>query len=93
MNHRGVKVEIVSDKVFTEAFNKALDDDKLSELVSPLISYQASDKNTIEFFIDYDNTFTTKALYRLNFKWPIINENYLENVFDALSTLAFFDEV
>ena len=49
--------------------------------------------NTIEFFIDYDNTFTTKALYRLGFKWPIINEKYLENVFESLSALAFFDEV
>ena len=93
MNRGGVKVDIVSDKDFTEAFTKALSDEKLSESVSPLISYQASDKNTIEFFIDYDNTFTTKALYRLNFKWPIINETYLENVFDALATLAFFDEV
>ena len=93
MNRSGVKVDIVSDKDFTEAFTKALSDEKLSESVSPLISYQASDKNTIEFFIDYDNTFTTKALYRLNFKWPIINETYLENVFDALATLAFFDEV
>ena len=70
-----------------------MSDEKLSEAVSPLISYQASDQNTVEFFIDYDNTFTTKALYRLDFKWPIINEDYLRNVFDSLSSLAFFDEV
>ena len=93
MNKSGIPVKIVSEKEFIEAFNKALADEKLSEYVSPLISYQASDQNTIEFFIDYDNTFTTKALYRLGFKWPIINEKYLENVFESLSALAFFDEV
>ncbi len=93
MNQTGIPVKIVSEKEFTEVFNKALADEKLSEYISPLISYQASDMNTIEFFIDYDNTFTTKALYRLGFKWPIINEKYLENVFESLSALAFFDEV
>lgn len=93
MNRSGVPVRIVSDREFTEAFSTALSDEKLSEAVSPLISYQASDQNTVEFFIDYDNTFTTKALYRLDFKWPIINEDYLRNVFDSLSSLAFFDEV
>ena len=93
MNRSGIPVKTVSEKEFTEAFNNALSDDKLSEYVSPLISYQASDSNTIEFFIDYDNAFTTKALYRLGFKWPIINEDYLQNVFESLSALAFFDEV
>ena len=93
MNRSSIPVKIVKEGEFIEAFNAALSDEKRSELVSPLISYQASDKNTIEFFIDYDNSFTTKALYRLGFKWPIINEDYLKNVFDSLSGLAFFDEV
>ena len=93
MNRSGVPVKVVTEAEFIEAFNNAISDEKLSELVSPLISYQASDKNTVEFFIDYDNSFTTKALYRLGFKWPIINEDYLKNVFDSLSGLAFFDEV
>ena len=60
MNQVGIPVKIVSEQAFTETFNKALADEKRSEYVSPLISYQASDKNTIEFFIDYDNAFTTK---------------------------------
>lgn len=93
MNKMNIPVKTVSDSEFAEIFNNALSDDKLSELVSPLISYRTSDKNTVEFFIDYDNSFTTKALYRMNFKWPIINESYLENVFESLQALAFFDEV
>ena len=91
MNRVGVPVEIVDKKTFDEMFGRALADDSLNELISPLISYQASDKNTVEFYIGHNNDFTTKALYRLGFKWPIINEDYLKNVFEALETLAFFD--
>ena len=60
-------------------------------LVSGLISYASSDNDKTEEFIGYDNSFTTKALYRLGMKWPIINETYLANVLNALTTLGFFD--
>ena len=76
---------------FEDTFRKMLRDEKLSTLVAPLLTYQASDQNTEEFFIGYDNTFTTKVLYRMRIKWPIINENYLDRMFTALSTLGFFD--
>ena len=49
----------------------ALEDEKLSAVVASLITYEASDPNIDEFFIDYDNAFTTKALYRMRIKWPI----------------------
>ena len=41
--------------------------------------------------IDYDATFTTKALYRLGFRWPIIDATYLHQVFEALVDIGFFD--
>jgi len=44
-----------------------------------------------EFEIGYDNSFTTKALYRLRFKWPIINEAYLDQLFMTLNAFGFFD--
>ncbi|MBP3901127.1 MAG: hypothetical protein J6D53_06710 [Blautia sp.] len=60
-------------------------------IVSPLITYQTSDVNMEEFNIGYDNAFTTKALYRLHVKWPIISESYLDRVFTSLRTIGFFD--
>ena len=60
-------------------------------LISGLISYATSDNDKTEEFIGYDNSFTIKALYRIGFKWPIINEKYLENALNALATLGFFD--
>lgn len=77
--------------MFLKAFQAALSDEELSMVVSPLITYQASDRNTEEFNIGYDNAFTTKALYRLRVKWPIIGEAYLDQVFTSLKAIGFFD--
>lgn len=86
----GIDIEVVEMEEFMEAFNAAFSDEKLNDILSPLISYQSADKNVTEFWIDHDNSFTTKALYRLEFKWPIINEKYLANAFEALDSLGFF---
>ena len=86
----GVPIQIVSDSDFDRAFDSALSDEKMNEVLSPLISYQGSEADAVEFWIDHDNSFTTKALYRLGFKWPIINEEYLKNAFIALEGFGFF---
>ena len=91
LNRCQIPVEAVEDSEFQEAFQAALNDEELSMTVSPLITYQVSDRNTVEFNIGYDNAFTTKALYRLRVKWPIISEEYLDQVFTALRTIGFFD--
>ena len=91
LNKCGIKIEVVKDKKFIESLNTALKDEKKNMLISGLISYATSDNDRTEEFIGYDNSFTTKALYRLGFKWPIINETYLANALNALATLGFFD--
>ncbi|MGN1112428.1 MAG: amino acid adenylation domain-containing protein, partial [Acutalibacteraceae bacterium] len=91
LNKCGIKIDVVKDKDFTESLNESLKDDRKNMLISGLISYATSDNDKTEEFIGYDNSFTTKALYRLGFKWPIINEKYLENALNALATLGFFD--
>ena len=91
LNKCGIKIDVVKDKVFLESLNTALKDEKKNMLISGLISYATSDNDRTEEFIGYDNSFTTKALYRLGFKWPIINEKYLANALNALATLGFFD--
>ena len=91
LNKCGIRVDVVKDEEFAEALNKALADEKKNMLISGLISYASSDKEKSEEYIGYDMSFTTKALYRLGFKWPIISEVYLENALKALASLGFFD--
>ena len=92
MNRIGVPVKIVSSKEFQDAFNAALSDEKMNEILSPLISYRSSQGEAAQIFIGHDNSFTTKMLYHLGVKWPIINEDYLANAFSALEGFGFFTE-
>ena len=92
MNEAGIPVETVTDDEFRRKFSEAMADEKKSSIVSPLIAYQVSDKNTVEFMIGYDNSFTTKALYRLGFKWPMTDTAYLDSAIRALDTLSFFED-
>ena len=91
LNRCGIQIKIVKDEEFMEAMNQALADEKKNMLVAGLISYESSDTEKTEELIGYENSFTTKALYRLGFKWPIINEIYLQKSLEALATLGFFD--
>ena len=58
---------------------------------SGLIAYASSDQDKSTVYIDGDNSFTTKALYRLGFKWPMPDGIYLKHALEALETLGFFD--
>lgn len=91
LNSCSIKIDVVKDSEFNTALNEALRDDKKNMLVSGLISYLSSDSEQSEAYIGYNNSFTNKALYRLGFKWPITNETYLKNAFEALDTLGYFE--
>ena len=93
MNMAGVYIETVSDEEYDEAYRDLLADVHMNGLVSSSISCFPSDDSPNEFYIGHDNTFTSKALYRLGFKWPIINEDYLSELFEALENLGYFDGV
>lgn len=90
MNRLGFNINIVSDEEFNKTLFEYMEDEKKNDTVSVLISYnQDVKKKTI--FIGYNGKFTTKALYRINYKWPIITEEYIEKSLSALKTLGYFD--
>ena len=43
------------------------------------------------YTLDYSNRFTAQVLYRLDYKWPVTDDRYLESAIEALDRLAFFD--
>lgn len=91
MNEQGIPIQPVDDDLFTVAMQSAMQDDAKNAKVASLISYLSSDTSEKRSFIQNDNTFTTKVLYRLGFRWPITNETYLAHAIGALKTLGFFD--
>lgn len=90
MNKLGAGIRVVSDKEFGDILNTFMNDETKNDLVSILISYNL-DSNKKIVFIGYDCTFTTKILYRINFRWPIVTEDYIEKSLLALMRLGYFD--
>ncbi len=90
LNRIGVPLKPVSTAQFQQKFNEAMNDEKMNEILSPLISYKGSTGEAVQFYIGHDNGFTTRMLYHLGFKWPIINEEYLDNAFETLEGFEFF---
>jgi len=84
----GVQIKIVDEAEFQDTFREAYADKERRRIVAPLIAFQKGQGG--ESYVGHSNAFTTKALYRLRFKWPIINEAYLINAFRALEGLDFF---
>ena len=90
MNENGFDIKIVSDEVFAEKLGEMMKDEKRSILASSLLTYSSSDHH-VYTIIKTDNTFSIKALYRLGFKWPITDGNYLSRIIEGLKSLDFFE--
>ena len=88
MNSLGIAIETVSDEEFGASLQKALEDEDKNQLISGLIAYLPGDREEGSVYIDADNSFTTKILYRLGFKWPMPDKDYLRNALKALETLG-----
>ena len=91
MNAAGLPVEITDRRTFERRLKEALADEKKNMMVSGLISYLSSDTDSVRRYVPEDHTFTKNALYRLGFRWPLTDEDYLRNAIRALETFGFFD--
>ena len=90
LNLVGMHIEKVDDLTFANAIKEAMQEDKKSMIVSSLLSYAASDGLTHEL-VQWDSSYTVKALYRLGYRWPITDFDYLTKAIRALITLGFFE--
>ena len=90
MRNYGFKIDIVKDEEFEEAVKEFAKNSKDSDAVSGLIAYTSHNENEI-YTMEYSNKFTAQVLYRLDYKWPVTDDRYLESAIEALDRLAFFD--
>ena len=90
MRDYGFEIDIVRDEDFGAAVKEFAKSSKDSEAVSGLIAYTSHNENEI-YTLDYSNRFTSQALYRLDYKWPVTDDRYLESAIAALDRLTFFD--
>ncbi|WP_291805809.1 non-ribosomal peptide synthetase, partial [Blautia sp.] len=90
MRRYGFNIDIVRDEDFEEAVREFAKDNKDTDAVSGLIAYTSHNENDI-YTMEYSNKFTAQVLYRLDYKWPVTDDRYLESAIEALDRLAFFD--
>ena len=90
MRNYGFKIDIVRDEDFEEAVKEFAKNGKDSDAVSGLIAYTSHNENEI-YTMEYSNRFTAQVLYRLDYKWPVTDDRYLESAIEALDRLTFFD--
>ena len=90
MRNYGFKLDIVKDEEFEEAVKEFAKNGNDSDAVSGLIAYTSHNENEI-YTMEYSNRFTAQVLYRLDYKWPVTDDRYLESAIEALDRLAFFD--
>ena len=62
----------------------------MADTVGGLIAYMNNDSSVARSMLDASIRFTTEALFRLNFKWPITSPDYLNNMVAALDGLGMF---
>ena len=92
LKHHGMKIDIVTESQFAEIMHEASQKDSYSEAITSLVAYDGSaDEKIIQ--MDSDNFFTTNALYCLDFKWPIVDDTYLEKVISAVESMEFFNRI
>ena len=90
MRNYGFDIDIVKDEEFEDAVKEFAKNSKDSDAVSGLIAYTSHNENEI-YTMEYSNRFTAQVLYRLDYKWPVTDDRYLESAIGALDRLAFFD--
>lgn len=77
---------------FGRILHEAVEKESESETIMSLLAYETgNDENLVA--VKSDNFFTTNALYRLNFQWPIIDDQYLVKLIASIDSLGFFDRL
>ena len=86
MREYGFTVESVEDSEFAVRMKNA------GNASSALSAYNTRDGAERRYIIDQNCDFTTNALYRLDFKWPVSGEKYIIMMIKALDELTMFEE-
>ncbi len=85
----GIAITPVEKEDYDRAFSEAFLDGTKAEHLRSLIAYQEYGKVVLP--IKSVNTYTSQALLRQDFLWPITTPAYLKNFFDTVGGLGFFD--
>ena len=85
----GVEIRPCEKEAYDQACKEAFLDSSKAKYLNSLIAYQEYGKRVVP--IKSVNGYTSQALLRQGFLWPITTPQYLKSFFDMISGLGFFD--
>ena len=90
LSESGFDISVIGEDDFDRKLKEMVADEEHNHFVAPLINYNLDD-DALRIENGIENGFTVKALYRLGFKWSIIDMDYLKKTVEMLKTLGFFE--
>lgn len=92
VNKLGLNLEFVPDEIFAKRITEILKNPETRNEISGIVSELTTDKVfRLNANILLDCTFTKKYLEKLNFKWPIIDEQYIINYISYFRKINYFN--
>ena len=88
----GSPLEYVEDDEFARRMAAAKDDPEKSRILSSIIAYTQAEGQTQLVENEASSLFSMQVLHRLGFRWDQTSREYVDMIFDMLSSMRFFDE-
>lgn len=88
---QGLTIVPCESDAFIRTYNDVLKDKSKARYLSALFAYNSSAHGKQAAPIGAENDYTTEALFRSGFQWPILSEDYFLNFIKAIGGLGFFD--
>jgi thioester reductase-like protein len=89
LSNIGITIQPCEAEEYEASYREAMLDRNKARHLNSLIAYQEYGKRVVP--IKTTNHYTSQALLRFGFHWPITTQQYLENFFEMMKGLGFFD--
>ena len=88
----GEPLRYVEDGEFIRLMDEAKQDPAKSEILSSIIAYTQAEGQTQLVENGASVTFSMQVLHRLGFRWDQTSNQYVDMIFDLLSSMRYFDD-
>ncbi|MBQ8507154.1 MAG: amino acid adenylation domain-containing protein [Clostridia bacterium] len=89
LNRRGMEIVPCEQEEYDCSFSEAMRSPEKARHLNSLIAYQEHGKRIVS--IKSVNGYTSQALMRQGFKWPITSSDYLDKFFATMEAFGYFD--
>ncbi|MBQ9192890.1 MAG: amino acid adenylation domain-containing protein [Bacteroidales bacterium] len=88
----GSPLEYVEEAEFARRMDAAKDDPDMARILSSIIAYTQAEGQTQLVENEASSLFSMQVLHRLGFRWDPTSSQYVDMVFDMLSSMRYFED-